>query len=127
MCYVGVSRQQRRNRRRRRMGSFALRIAGWDYGNEIWLPDGTKIQKVLTIFADDNEGIVHVILPKTIELSNGTTLNIRSPTSEREYVVIVGSQDGYGIDYWRPVALKQNNGNVVAQIPRLLLLTWLSV
>ena len=87
-------------------GEFALRIAGWDYGNEVWLPDGTKIQKVLTIFADDNEGIVHVILPKTIELSNGTTLNIRSPTSEWEYVIIVGSQDGYGIDYWRPVALE---------------------
>ncbi len=85
---------------------FALRIAGWDYGNEIWLPDETKVQKVLTIFADDNEDTVHVIMPKIIDLGNGTTINIGSSSSDWEYVVIVGSQDGYGIDYWRPVAVE---------------------
>ncbi|MDK2869401.1 MAG: hypothetical protein PWP39_636 [Pyrococcus sp.] len=75
----------------------ALRIAGWDYGNLIVLANGTVYQGEMQISADPTKNAVIVKLPKKY-LSIG------------DYglyaAVLVGSQDGYGPDKWRPVAVE---------------------
>ncbi len=85
---------------------IGLRIAGWSYGNKIWLPDGTTISGALEITCDEGLNEIYVVMPKTLELPNGTTITIDDPRKDWEYVVLIGSQDGYGIDYWRPMAVK---------------------
>ncbi len=85
---------------------YALRIAGWSYGNQLWLCDGVIVSNILSFYVDEAGNEIHVILPKSIELANGTVLEINGPYRDWEYVVVVGSQDGYGIDYWRPVAVE---------------------
>ena len=85
---------------------YALRMAGWSYGNKLWLPDGTIISNIMEFYVDEANNEIHAILPKSIVLPNGSTLIINGPTSDWEYIVIIGSQDGFGIDYWRPMAVK---------------------
>ena len=74
---------------------IALRIAGWSYGNYIELANGTIAQGELTISVDQKNNIITVALPKKyIQLSK----------SYKPYVAIIsGSQDGYGVGYWRQV------------------------
>ncbi|MFA4668166.1 glucodextranase DOMON-like domain-containing protein [Pyrococcus kukulkanii] len=77
---------------------LALRIAGWDYGNLIVLPNGTVYQGEMRISADPTRNAIVVELPKkflTINATYGLYL-----------AVLVGSQDGYGPDKWRPVAVE---------------------
>ena len=76
---------------------LALRIAGWDYGNLIVLPDGTSIQGELKISADPTRNAIVVKVPKKYLSISDYGLYAS---------VIVGSQDGYGPDKWRPVAVK---------------------
>ncbi|ACS33105.1 glucodextranase DOMON-like domain-containing protein [Thermococcus gammatolerans] len=76
---------------------LALRIAGWDYGNLIVLPNGTVYQGEMKISADPTKNAIIVELPKRYLRVN------------REYglyaSILTGSQDGYGPDKWRPVAV----------------------
>lgn len=76
----------------------AFRIAGWDYGNLIVLPDGTSIQGEMQISADPVKNAIIVKVPK------------KYITISEDYglwgSVLVGSQDGYGPDKWRPVAVE---------------------
>ena len=76
----------------------ALRIAGWDYGNLIVLPNGTVIQGEMKISADPTENAIIVKLPKKYLPKIGPYGLYVS--------VLVGSQDGYGPDKWRNVAVK---------------------
>ncbi|ASJ11540.1 amylopullulanase [Thermococcus thioreducens] len=76
---------------------LALRIAGWDYGNLIVLPDGTSIQGELQISADPTRNAIVVKVPK----------KYLSITDYGLYAsILVGSQDGFGPDKWRPVAVQ---------------------
>jgi len=83
---------------------LALRIAGWDYGNLILLPNGTVYQGEMQISADPVKNAIVVKLPK------------RYLPKIDEYglytAVIVGSQDGYGPDKWRPVAVEAEQWKV---------------
>jgi|GEM_PF-127513 len=77
---------------------IALRIAGWDYGNLIVLPNGEAKQGELQISADPTKNAIIVKIPKDyIEINE-------------EYglfgAILIGSQDGYGPDKWRPVAVE---------------------
>ncbi|MDV3104640.1 glucodextranase DOMON-like domain-containing protein, partial [Thermococcus waiotapuensis] len=73
----------------------AFRIAGWDYGNLVVLPNGTAIQGEMTISADPTKNAIIVKVPKKyIQLNENYGL---------WGAVISGSQDGYGPDKWRPV------------------------
>ncbi|ADT84632.1 glucodextranase DOMON-like domain-containing protein [Thermococcus barophilus] len=76
----------------------AFRIAGWDYGNIIVLSNGTAIQGELQISADPVKNAIIVRVPKKYLQIN------------EDYglygAVLVGSQDGYGPDKWRPVAVE---------------------
>jgi len=75
----------------------ALRIAGWDYGNLIVLPNGKVIKGEMAISADPTRNTIIVKLPKEY-------LNI---SDYGLYIsVLTGSQDGYGPDKWRDVAVK---------------------
>ncbi len=75
----------------------AFRIAGWDYGNLIVLPDGTALQGELQISADPVKNAIIVKVPKDyIKINEDYGLY---------GVLLVGSQDGYGPDKWRPVAV----------------------
>ena len=76
----------------------ALRIAGWDYGNLIVLANGTVYQGEMQISADPASNMIIVKVPKMY-------LNI-SDDYGLWGDVIVGSQDGYGPDKWRNVAVK---------------------
>ncbi|AEH25371.1 glucodextranase DOMON-like domain-containing protein [Pyrococcus yayanosii] len=77
---------------------LALRIAGWDYGNLIVLPNGTVYQGELQISADPvNNKIIVKVPKKYIQIDEDYGL---------WGVVLVGSQDGYGPDKWRPVAVE---------------------
>nr|ACJ03924.1 pullulanase [Thermococcus sp. HJ21] len=75
----------------------ALRIAGWDYGNLIVLPNGTVYQGEMQISADPVKNAIVVRLPKKYLPAIGDYGLYAS--------VLVGSQDGYGPDKWRPVAV----------------------
>ncbi|ANF22280.1 hypothetical protein A7C91_03105 [Thermococcus piezophilus] len=76
---------------------LALRIAGWDYRNRIVLPDGTVYQGEMQISADPVKNAIIVKAPK----------KYLSITDYGLYTaVLVGSQDGYGPDKWRPVAVE---------------------
>ncbi len=77
---------------------IALRIAGWDYGNLIVLPNGTVIQGEMKISADPTENAIIVKLPKKYLPEVGDYGLYAS--------VLTGSQDGYGPDKWRSVAVK---------------------
>ncbi|ASJ08317.1 amylopullulanase [Thermococcus siculi] len=77
---------------------LALRIAGWDYGNLVVLPNGTAIQGELQISADPTKNAIVVKLPKRYLPEIGD-YGLYS-------AVLVGSQDGYGPDKWRPVAVE---------------------
>ena len=100
---------------------IAIRVAGWDYGNVIWLQDKTKVEKALTIYADDNANEVYVIMPKTIKLPNGSVIKIDGPKDTWEYVVLIGSQDGYGVDYWRPVRIEAEEWAVGGADPQAII------
>ncbi|AFK21813.1 glucodextranase DOMON-like domain-containing protein [Pyrococcus sp. ST04] len=76
----------------------ALRIAGWDYGNLIVLANGTVYQGEMKISADPTKNAIVVELPKKY-------LSINE-THGLYIAVLVGSQDGYGPDKWRPVAVE---------------------
>ncbi|ASJ10265.1 amylopullulanase [Thermococcus sp. P6] len=73
----------------------ALRIAGWDYGNIIVLPNGTSIQGEMQISADPTKNAIIVKVPKKYLSVSDYGLYA---------AVLVGSQDGYGPDKWRSVA-----------------------
>ncbi|GAB6101088.1 glucodextranase DOMON-like domain-containing protein [Thermococcus atlanticus] len=77
---------------------IALRIAGWDYGNIIVIPGQKPIQGEMKISADPTRNAIIVELPK------------KYLTIDKNYglygAVLVGSQDGYGPDKWRTVAVK---------------------
>ncbi|ASJ01114.1 glucodextranase DOMON-like domain-containing protein [Thermococcus gorgonarius] len=77
---------------------IALRIAGWDYGNLIVLPNGTAIQGEMQISADPTRNAIVVKLPKKY-LPEVNDYGLYA-------AVLVGSQDGYGPDKWRPVAVE---------------------
>ncbi len=77
---------------------LALRIAGWDYGNLIVLPNGTAIQGELQISADPVKNAIIVKVPPKKYLSVSDYGLYAS--------ILVGSQDGYGPDKWRPVAVE---------------------
>ncbi|WP_457754021.1 glucodextranase DOMON-like domain-containing protein [Thermococcus sp.] len=76
----------------------AFRIAGWDYGNIIVVPGEKPIQGELKISADPTRNAIIVRVPKKYLQIN------------EDYglygAVLVGSQDGYGPDKWRPVAVQ---------------------
>lgn len=76
----------------------AFRIAGWDYGNLIVLPNGTTIQGEMQISADPTKNAIVVKLPKKY-LPGVSDYGLYAS-------VLVGSQDGYGPDKWRPVAVE---------------------
>ncbi|WP_461866565.1 glucodextranase DOMON-like domain-containing protein [Thermococcus sp.] len=77
---------------------IALRIAGWDYGNIILIPGQKPIQGEMKISADPTKNAIIVKVPKKyIKISDDYGL---------WGDVLVGSQDGYGPDKWRPVAVK---------------------
>jgi len=77
---------------------LAIRVAGWDYGNIIVLPDGTSYQGEMKISADPTKNAIIVEVPKKyIEINEDYGLY---------GAVLVGSQDGYGPDKWRPVAVE---------------------
>lgn len=76
----------------------ALRIAGWDYGNLIVLPNGTAIQGEMQISADPTKNSIVVKLPKKY-FPGVSDYGLYAS-------VLVGSQDGYGPDKWRPVAVE---------------------
>ncbi|ASJ06337.1 glucodextranase DOMON-like domain-containing protein [Thermococcus pacificus] len=76
----------------------ALRIAGWDYGNLIIMPDGTVYQGEMQISADPTKNAIIVKLPKKYLPGVGDYGLYAS--------VLVGSQDGYGPDKWRVVAVE---------------------
>jgi len=77
---------------------LAIRVAGWDYGNIIVLPNGESIQGELKISADPTKNAIIVEVPKKYLEIN------------KDYgvwgVILVGSQDGYGPDKWRPIAVE---------------------
>ncbi len=77
----------------------AFRIAGWDYGNLIVLPNGTAIQGELQISADPVKNAIIVKVPKKY-------IQINEDYGLWGGDVLVGSQDGYGPDKWRPVAVE---------------------
>ncbi|WP_297504956.1 glucodextranase DOMON-like domain-containing protein, partial [Thermococcus sp.] len=76
---------------------LALRIAGWDYGNLIVLPDGTVYQGEMQISADPVKNAIIVKVPKKYLSISDYGLYAS---------ILVGSQDGYGPDKWRPVAVQ---------------------
>jgi len=77
--------------------NLALRIAGWDYGNIVVFPNGTSIQGEMKISADPTRNAIIVKIPK------------KYMKIDEDYglygAVLVGSQDGYGPDKWRPMAV----------------------
>jgi carbohydrate-binding DOMON domain-containing protein len=75
----------------------ALRIAGWDYGNLIVLANGTVYQGEMQISADPTQNAIVVKVPKKY-------INVGSYGLYA--AIITGSQDGYGPDKWRTVAVK---------------------
>ncbi len=88
----------------------AFRIAGWDYGNLIVLSNGTVIQGELKISADPTKNAIIVKVPKKyIKISDDYGL---------WGDVLVGSQDGYGPDKWRPVAVKAEQWKVGGADPQ---------
>ncbi|CAD5243275.1 glucodextranase DOMON-like domain-containing protein [Thermococcus camini] len=76
---------------------LALRIAGWDYGNLIVLPNGTVYQGEMQISADPVKNAIIVKVPKKY-LPNVGEYGLYA-------AIITGSQDGYGPDKWRTVAV----------------------
>ncbi|AIF69414.1 amylopullulanase [Palaeococcus pacificus DY20341] len=76
---------------------IAFRIAGWDYGNLIVLPDGESKQGELQISADPTKNAIIVKVPKEyLEINEDYGLY---------GAILVGSQDGYGPDKWRPIGV----------------------
>ncbi len=97
---------------------IAFRAAGWEYGNVVWFSDKTMVSGILQFMVDEDANAIYVFLPKHIELPNGTIYYIGRPSSGWDYVVLVGSQDGYGIDYWRPVEVSADIWSIGGGDPR---------
>ncbi|ASJ02933.1 amylopullulanase [Thermococcus profundus] len=73
----------------------SLRITGW--GSDLFLPNGTVIEDLQT-FTDGESNTVSVTVPaKYIG-----DLKVEGPKFPR-IAVLVGSQDGFGVDQWRDV------------------------
>ncbi len=80
----------------------AIRVQGWaDY---IVLPNGTKIQNALKVSVDPTKNAIIVTMPKKYMKINFTYGLYGA--------VLVGSQDGYGIDHWRDVAVKASQWKI---------------
>ncbi len=89
----------------------AFRIAGWDYGNLIVLPNGTAIQGEMQISADPTKNAIIVKVPKKY-------IQINEDYGLWGGAVLSGSQDGYGPDKWRPVAVKAEQWKVGGADPQ---------
>ncbi len=74
----------------------AIRVEGWE--DYVFLPNGTAVKGILKISVDPTKNAIMVAIPKEY-----MKLNV----SHGLYgAVLIGSQDGYGIDHWRDVAVK---------------------
>ncbi len=69
-----------------------IRVAGWPaYGRHLWTADGTG-PTLVEVASDPKRGRIIVTIPKTV-----------MPEIEGWHYVLVGSQDGYGANYLRPI------------------------
>ncbi|WP_297497488.1 glucodextranase DOMON-like domain-containing protein [Thermococcus sp.] len=74
----------------------AIRVEGWE--DYVVLPNGTKLKDVLKVSVDPTKNAIMVTMPKEYMKLN---------MSYGLYgTVLIGSQDGYGPDHWRAVAVK---------------------
>ncbi len=70
-----------------------VRVAGWPaYGRHLWTADGQG-PTLVEVASDPKRGRIIVTIPKDV-----------MPTIEGWHYVVVGSQDGYGENYLRPIA-----------------------
>jgi len=71
-----------------------IRVAGWPaYGRHLWTSDGTG-PVLIQVAADPKRGRIIVTIPKS-----------DMPVIEGWHYVLVGSQDGYGANYLRPISV----------------------
>jgi len=73
---------------------LAFRVYGW--GKALVLPNGTVLDDI-DVFADQGQNTINVVVPAKYFGDGLKVEGIKFP----RLAVLVGSQDGYGVDQWR--------------------------
>ena len=82
---------------------LAFRVTGWS--KKLVLPNGTVLEDI-DVFADLDENTINVLVPAKYFGEDLNAENIRM-------AVLVGSQDGFGVDEWRDVQVEAGSGGLV--------------